>query len=253
MKKRENGQGMGLVRFAYVASTSGIAVSKAAIRHKRMMKHPERYSDERMYAAAIELMDHMRKRGRTTNKVYGLENLPKEGGYMVCPNHQGKYDAIAIFLSHPGRIAVLMEKEQANKIVSKQVVDLVKGERLDFANPKQQIAVLDKIAADIANGKKFLIFPEGGYVDNKNTLRKFNSGCFRVALKSHMPIVPTVLFDSYRALNGNTFEKVEVQIHYLKPITFEEYDGMRKNEIADLVKSRIQEKMDEILGGKTNA
>ena len=64
-----------------------------------------------------------------------------------------------------------------------------------------------------------------------------------------MPIVPTVLIDSYKALNGNSFKKVEVQIHYLEPITFEEYGSMRKCEIAELVKSRIQAKLDEVLGG----
>ncbi len=249
MKKRENGQGMGHLRFSYVASTSGISVFRTRHNHIKMMAHPERYTEDQMYNEAIRLMEHMRKRGRTTNKVFGLDNLPKEGGYFVCPNHQGKYDAIAIFLSHPTHIAVLMEKEQANKIVSKQVVDLVQGERLDFADPKSQIKVLDKIAEDVANGKRFLIFPEGGYLDNKNTLRKFNAGCFRAALKSKMPIVPTVLIDSYKALNGNSFKKVEVQIHYLEPITFEEYGSMRKCEIAELVKSRIQAKLDEVLGG----
>lgn len=248
MKKRENGQGMGHLRFSYVAASSGISVSRLVRKHKKMMANPDKYTDEQRNYEVLKIMDHMRRRGRAKNYVTGLENLPKEGGYIVCPNHQGKYDAIAIFLSNPAKMSVLMEKEMGNKIVSKQVVDLSGGDRLDFADPKDQIRVLDKIADEIAAGKRYLIFPEGGYVDNKNTLRKFNSGCFRVALKAKVPIVPAVLIDSYKALNGNSFKKVTVQIHYLEPIPYEVYGSMRKNEIADLVKDRIQKKLDMELG-----
>ena len=31
---------------------------------------------------------------------YGMENLPKEGGYVMFPNHQGKYDALGIVYTH---------------------------------------------------------------------------------------------------------------------------------------------------------
>ena len=32
--------------------------------------------------------------------AFGIENLPKEGGYMMYPNHQGKYDVYGIFCVH---------------------------------------------------------------------------------------------------------------------------------------------------------
>ena len=36
-------------------------------------------------------------------------------------------------------------------------------------------------------------------------------------------------------------------VHYLKPILWEEYQGMKPAEVAALVKSRIQEKLDECI------
>lgn len=42
---------------------------------------------------------------------------------------------------------------------------------------------------------------------------------------------------------------VSVQVHYLKPITREEYAGMKPAEVAGLVKARIQEKIDECVKG----
>jgi 1-acyl-sn-glycerol-3-phosphate acyltransferase len=34
-------------------------------------------------------------------------------------------------------------------------------------------------------------------------------------------------------------------VHYLKPICYEEYKGMKTQEIADLVKIRIEEKIQQ--------
>lgn len=246
--KRENGKEMGLGKFILVAAISGVPVYRSVFRHKRFMANPEKYTVEKTYDYAVYLCDSLRKNSGTTNIVQGLENLPKEGGYVVCPNHQGKYDAIAIFTTHKDPIAVLMEDKQSQKIVAKQTVDFTRGKRLDFDDPKAQLKVLDEIAAELSGGKKYLIFPEGGYADNKNTMRKFNAGCFRPVMKSKVPIVPVCLIDSYKALNGNKLGREKVKIFYLEPIPYEEYKDLKKNEIAELVKSRIQAKLDEELG-----
>ena len=40
------------------------------------------------------------------------------------------------------------------------------------------------------------------------------------------------------------FKKVFTQVHYLKPIFYEEYKNMKTNEIALLVRERIQKVID---------
>lgn len=99
------------------------------------------------------------------------------------------------------------------------------------------------------NGRDFLIFPEGGYTNNHNELQQFQSGCFSCSLRSKGPVVPVVIYDSYKAMNSNTFEKVITQVHFLKAIFFEEYGSLTKQQLADLVKSRIAEKLGEIKTG----
>ena len=241
---------MGMLRFYYVAITSPFFVVHMVHKYNKYMKHPEKYNREDKYRLAQEIMDHMRRRGRATTKVYGLENIPKEGGYILYSNHQGKYDALGIMLYHDEPCAVLMEKKQSEKIMAKQVVDLVEGKRLDFENPRQQLKVLSEIAQEVAEGKKYLIFPEGKWGDNKNTLQKFNSGCFRCSMESKTPIVPVVLVDSYKALNGNSLKRCVTQIHYLPPITYDEYKDLKKTQISEMVKDRIQQKLDEVLKGR---
>ncbi len=241
---------MGLFRFYYVAATSPFFVLHMLHTYKKYMADPDKYGELEKYRFAQKIMDHMRKRGRTTTKVFGKENLPKEGGYIMYANHQGKYDALGILLYHDAPGAVLMEKKQSEKIVAKQVIDLVGGKRLDFENPRQQIQVLSEISKEVAEGRKYLIFPEGGYGDNKNTLQKFNAGCFRCSLESKTPIVPIALIDSYKALNGNSLKKCVTQVHILPPIPYEDYKDLKKTEISNLVKAVIQAKLDEELAGR---
>jgi 1-acyl-sn-glycerol-3-phosphate acyltransferase len=51
--------------------------------------------------------------------------------------------------------------------------------------------------------------------------------------------------DSFRVLDEKGSHPVRVQLHYLKPIPYEEYAGMKTVEVAELVKSRIQQCIDE--------
>ena len=244
---------MGMLRFYYVAGSSPYFVVHMLLKYRKYMNHPEKYNREDKYRLAQHIMDHMRRRGRTKTEVFGLDNLPNDTGYIIYPNHQGKYDALGIMLYHDEPMAVLMEKKQSEKIVAKQVIDLVEGKRLDFDDPRQQLRVLNEIGHEVAAGRKYLIFPEGKWGDNKNKLQKFNSGCFRCSIASKTPIVPCVLVDSYKALNGNSLKKCTTQIHYLTPITYEEYKDLKKTEISELVKTRIQTKLDEILEERDKA
>lgn len=89
----------------------------------------------------------------------------------------------------------------------------------------------------------------GGYkFNNKNKVQDFKAGSFKIALKSHVPIIPIALIDSYKVFNSFHFGPVTTQVHYLKPIEYEEYKDMKTKDIAALVKERIEEKIKEILG-----
>lgn len=53
------------------------------------------------------------------------------------------------------------------------------------------------------------------------------------------------LIDSYKSFDTNSIKPVTVQIHFLKPLKYEEYKEMRTTEIAKIVKERIQKAIEE--------
>lgn len=237
-----------MMRFYLVTLSSVPFCIRMLYRSEKYCRHPEKYNELERYRLAQWIMEFFRKRGRATTIATGLENLPKEGGYILYSNHQGKYDALGILLQHDEPCRILMEKKQSLKIVAKQVIDLVYGKRLDFEDPRAQLKVLKEISEEVSEGKKYLIFPEGAWGDNKNTLQKFNAGCFRCSIDSQTPIVPVTIIDSYKALNGNSLKPCVTYVHFLPAIPYSEYKGMKKTEISDMVKQRIQDKLDLELG-----
>ena len=57
--------------------------------------------------------------------------------------------------------------------------------------------------------------------------------------------VPIAIIDSYLPFDRNSIDKVDVQIHILPPIPYEEYQGMKTTEIAQMVRSRIEKVITE--------
>ena len=236
-----------MIRFCWVIFLNSIRLTYILPLMRRMAKYPQKYSEEKCYRLARYMIRAIKVSGGIRTKVYGLENLPKEGGYMMYPNHQGKYDALGIINTHKNPCTLVMDKAKSYTIVIKEAVDLIRGKRLDKEDVRQALTIINEVAKEVKNGRRYILFPEGGYeFNNKNQIGEFKSGCFKISLMSKSPIVPVVLVDSYKAFDSFHFEPVKTQVHYLPPIFYEEYKGMKTKEIAELVKGRIQEKMNEL-------
>ncbi len=213
-----------------------------------MANQPDKYSDEERYAYAQYIVSLIQKTGAIRTVAYGEENLPEEGGYMMYPNHQGKYDVYGIITVHKKICSFVMDKAKSYTIFVREAVDLLKAKRLDKVDIRQALTIINEVAEEVKNGARFILFPEGDYdFNNKNILQDFKSGCFKIALKSKAPIVPVALIDSYKVFDSYHIGPVTTQVHYLEPILYEEYKTMKTPQIADLVRDRIQKKIDEML------
>ena len=209
--------------------------------------HPEKYTEAQRYSLVHHVIYLMNKTGKITTKAYGLENLPKEGGYMMYPNHQGKYDVLGIMYTHKEPCTFVMDKMKSNTMLVREFVDLVQGKRLEKDNPRKGLTIINQVAKEVAEGRKYILFPEGGYkFNNKNKVCDFKAGSFKIALKSKTPIIPIALIDSYKVFNSFHIGPITTYVHYLEPIYYEEYKNMKTQEIASLVKQRIEEKIREV-------
>ncbi len=177
--------------------------------------------------------------GRVTIQAIGAENLPEKNGFMLYPNHQGLFDVLVFLESCPRPFAFVIKKEASKVILLKQVIAALGSISIDRKDLKQSMEVINLVSEEIKKGRNFLIFPEGTRSKQGNTLLPFKGGSFKVATKSKCPIVPCALIDSFKPFDENTIQPVTVTVLYLTPIYYEEYQTMKTNEIADLVRERI--------------
>lgn len=212
-----------------------------------MAAHPNRFSTETRYRYIRHVAKVVAKTSRVRTRVYGTENLPKEGGYMMYPNHQGKYDALAVVIGHKQPCTLVMDYKRSNLYLVNQIMYVIDGKRLKRDDVRQAMSVILKTAKDAKDGQRIILFPEGGYDRKKcNSLYEFKPGAFKTSVISKTPIVPVVLYDTYKVYSNNSIRKIYNEVHYLSPIPYTEYQGMKTVEIAAMVKQRIREKLEQL-------
>mgnify|MGYP003377651016 FL=1 len=207
--------------------------------------HVDKYTEEEHFKL-LKFIDHRaNKGGNVTIDAYGLDNIPKEGGCILYPNHQGMYDTLAIMEVCPRPFSVVAKKELANIQFLKQVFACVKAYAIDREDVRQGLKVIMNVANDVKNGKMFIIFPEGTRSKNGNQVGEFKGGSFKAATKAKCPIVPVALIDSFKPFDTNSIKPVTVQVHFMEPLFYEEYKDMKTTEIAEVVQERIQKTINE--------
>ena len=159
-------------------------------------------------------------------------------------NHQGKYDTLGIMHSHTKPCTIVMDAYRSKLPIVDTFIDLVRGRRLDKTDMRKQMQTMMQISGEVKEGRRYIVFPEGGYDNNKNELQDFMAGAFKCAVKAKAPIVPVAIIDSYKPFGVNSLRKVKTQVHFLKPLYYDEYGGMTTPEIAQEVKERIAKKID---------
>lgn len=202
--------------------------------------HVDRYSEKERYELLQYIDNRAIRGGNIKIEAYGLENIPKENGFMFFPNHQGLYDVLAILDVCPKPFSVVAKKEIANIQFLKQVFACMKAYMIDRDDIKQSLQVIINVTNEVKKGRNYLIFPEGTRSKNGNELLEFKGGSFKAATKAKCPIIPVALIDSFKPFDTNTTSQVTVQVHFLKPLYYEDYKDMNTKEIAALVRERIQ-------------
>jgi 1-acyl-sn-glycerol-3-phosphate acyltransferase len=203
-------------------------------------KYTESFSDKTRYGLLKYCIRALKRTARIRTIGYGRGNLPKTGGYVMYPNPQGKYDVLGIMDTHDEPCSFVMDEEKSNVFFIKQVVNISQSKRLKIDDIRQNLRIVNEVSDETARGRKYIIFPEGGYTENGNHVLDFKPGSFKCAVKGKVPIVPVALIDSYRVFGENSLRLVTTQVHYLRPIAYDEYKDMTTQEIAEIVKKRIE-------------
>ncbi|MEG0276669.1 MAG: lysophospholipid acyltransferase family protein [Coprobacillus sp.] len=203
-------------------------------------KHLDETSFEERYGYMHKVIQKIDEKSRVTIECYGKENLPEEQGYLMTPNHQGLFDALILFDTHEKPFKAILKQELMKVFVLGNILRMIQFVAIDRDNLRQTMKAIKTATKEMQEGINYVIFPEGTRCRNKNKMLEFKGGTFKAAIDGKRTIVPVALIDCYKVFDDNTIAPVTTQIHYLKPVLYDEYKDMNSIELARYVQNRIQ-------------
>ena len=115
---------------------------------------------------------------------------------------------------------------------------------VDRSHGRKALKSLDEAAKRIADGTSVIIFPEGTRSPD-GKLHDFKPGAMVLAIKAGVPLVPVAILGTYVVLpKGKLLAKPgKVEIRVGEPIETRGYTVKQKQELAELIHSRVAELM----------
>lgn len=209
----------------------------------RYAKHTDDYPELEKWQHIQFILKRAVKSGNIQLKVTGLENIPTDRSFMLYANHQGMFDVLAIAATCDPPLGTVLKKELKDVPFLKQIIACTKSFAMDREDVRQSLTVIQSVIKEVNSGRNYLIFPEGTRSKSSNDLLEFHNGSFRCALKTKCTVIPVALVDCYKVLDQKGSKPVTVQIHYLEPIDYDQYQALNTKELAALVRDRIEAKI----------
>lgn len=175
-------------------------------------------------------------------KSYGIENIPKDKGVVLCCNHTSLSDIILLGVLCPRQICFMAKKELFEIPVLKHLFSALGGFPVDRRSSDK--GAINR-ALDICNNGKILgIFPEGTR-NRDGAPKKAKAGAAMIALKTGADILPVAIYRSNARVH--IFQKATVR--FGEVIKYEDYsadfeDAISKTAIratSELIMQKITE------------
>lgn len=208
-------------------------------------KHTDTVPEAEKYGHIRWMLQRAVGAGNIHIEATGMENIPREEGFIACANHQGLFDVVALVVTCEEPMAAVFKKELSDVPLVKQIIACTKSFSMDREDVRQSLGVIQNVVSEVKAGRNYLIFPEGTRSKKGNEMLDFHGGSFKAALKARCPVLPIAFIDSFKVLDQKGTAPVSMQIHYLPPIPYEEYKDLKAVELAALVKERIQSVIDQ--------
>jgi 1-acyl-sn-glycerol-3-phosphate acyltransferase len=162
-------------------------------------------------------------------KIYGQENIPLAGPFIVAPNHLSHLDPPFVSAAFLKRELIFLGRKTLFKPgfwnILLSHINVIPVDRENTAD----ISAIKKALAFLRDNFGVVIFPEGTRSLDGH-FGKAQSGIGFLACKTQVPVIPVRIFGTYEILKKNrTMPDIRqsAQIIIGKPILPSEYDGFQ--------------------------
>lgn len=175
-------------------------------------------------------------------EVKGMDNLPKEGGYIIASKHQSAYETVV--MHHILPLTTFIFKIEMAKIPFMGWLMLKAGnipvDRKGGTKAMREMFL--KASERLKEGRTIIIFPEGTRTlpDAKVT---YNPGVALLYEKCEVPVVPAAINSGYLWPKNSFLKRAgTITLEFLPPIQ----KGLSKREFLTRLETDIEGKMLEL-------
>ncbi len=175
----------------------------------------------------------------------GRENIDPGATYIFASNHTSALDILALLSELPSNFRWIAKKELFEIVLFGPAMLRAGYIPIDRSDSRAALESLNRAAERIANGASVVIFPEGTRSPDGNLL-PFKAGGLALAIRSRRPVVPVAIIGANQALKPKSLLLAPGRIHIIlgKPIPTEGLKMRNRDELAQQVRKRVQELLD---------
>lgn len=176
-------------------------------------------------------------------KIEGLENVPRDGAFVVCANHKSLLDPPLLGVCLPINLRFMAKEELFNNKLFGALIRALGA--FPVKRGTGDIGALRAAIKILGEGERLVIFPEGAR-SPEGHMNKGKSGAALIATKSKVNILPIGICGKYRP-----FSKLTVKIG--KMIELDEYFDTKNSSVTlqDITDTRIMPAISELSGVST--
>jgi 1-acyl-sn-glycerol-3-phosphate acyltransferase len=176
-------------------------------------------------------------------RVTGAGNVPRRGGVLICSNHLSHLDPPLVGTAAP-RMVYHMAKRELFKVPPLGWWMRLIGTIMVHRGQGRQ-AIADAVEY-LRQGRAVIIFPEGTR-SKSGVLMKGHSGAIVIAIGADVPLLPTVIIGSEKAMTkgSKAIKPVPISVRFGEPYKIE-YSGDRTQIPKDVLEGELRVLMDRI-------
>lgn len=176
-------------------------------------------------------------------RVTGVENVPREGGFVLAPSHLSNFDPWAVGLPlFPWRFLRFMAKSELWWFPLGPVIKA--GGAFKVRRGERDTAAIETAVGLAADGHAVVIFPEGtrrrkGLVKRREA--RAHTGAARVALAARVPLIPAAIkgTDNLRRLGP-------LRVAYGPAVPLDDLSGRDDRDAAQEATDRLMAAIDRL-------
>ena len=167
------------------------------------------------------------------HRAYGKENIPKEGGFLLCSNHTNAIDPMFLCTHLPIRrkIHFMAKKELFSKKFTKWFFTHLSAIPVDRG--AADLSAIRAALKSIKEGYGVGIFPQGTR-SPQNERMPMLTGVSMIALRADCPIIPCFIDGPYRPFK-------RVNVYFGKPIDREAFGKRADRDTMEAMTKAIED------------